>query len=244
MPFNSRSIPIEGIKEHTKNAYDKGRIYALGLWGRFEDMRIGFFYSENPAARGIGSTEILRNRNKTRVTATLILLALSIFSLLSAFSLFGCAKTAQNELFFYRNENIKAEISLTCNGTSSRFTYERLEDTSKVTFSLPQELTGFTLELTAEGAYVLYGDLKTDAPEALTLIPELVGEIFAVAPDQISAVETLESFEGSEKTILTRLVTSTCSVTIDENGIPVSAEGMISGAVFSMEIENFTVIPR
>lgn len=157
------------------------------------------------------------------------------------FPFFGCSRTSDNELFFYRDADIRAEIALTCNGSDSVFLYERVGGRGLVTFTAPEELAGFSLELTSEGASVIYGDLRADAPEGMSLIPRLIGEIFALSPQQISRVETVENEQAPQEP-LTKIVASGISVTVDRGGIPVSAEGVLLGVSFQANVTDFEVI--
>lgn len=163
------------------------------------------------------------------------------FSILVS-SVLGCSPSASEELFFYRDEDLRAEISLSCNGTDSRFLYERIGGVGSVSFVSPEELEGFVIKLAPDGAVIIYDGLEAEAPDALALIPALAGEIFSISPDSVTSVETVES-DSSEKK-LTKIYASGLSVTVDGDGIPVCAEGVLFGVNFRASISDFAVIPR
>ena len=156
-------------------------------------------------------------------------------------SVLGCSPSASEELFFYRDEDLRAEISLSCNGTDSRFLYERIGGVGSVSFVSPEELDGFVIKLAPDGAVIIYDGLEAEAPDALVLIPALVGEMFSVSPDSVTLVETVESDSGEQ---LTKIYASGLSVTVDGDGIPVRAEGVLFGVSFRASISEFAVIPR
>ena len=172
-----------------------------------------------------------------RLAATVL-----VFSVLVC-SLIGCSPSAGEELFFYREADLRAEIALNCNGTDSRFLYERIGSVGSVSFVFPEELDGFVIKLAPDGAAIIYDGLTAEAPDALALIPALTGEIFSISPDSVTSVETVESDGNSEKK-LTKIYASGVSVTVDGDGVPVSAEGVLFGVNFRASISEFAVIPR
>ena len=156
-------------------------------------------------------------------------------------SFFGCSRGTAEELFFYRKADIRADVSLICNGAESRFSYERIGDVSRAEFTYPQELEGFVLELTSEAAFVSCDGLRAEAPDTLALIPRLAYEIFSLSPEAVTLVETVDNVSDPQ-TALTKISVSEVSVTVDGNGIPVGAEGVLFGVSFRADIAEFSVI--
>ena len=166
-----------------------------------------------------------------------VILAVSLV----ACSFFGCSRNAVAELFFYREADLRANITFECNGVESRFYYERIGGVGTVTFTYPQELEGFMLRLSSDEAFIIYDGLEAEAPSSLALIPGIMGEIFSLSPDSVTLVETVESSDGT-KTALTKISASGVSVTVDSDGIPVCAEGVLFGVSFRAEIAELSVI--
>jgi len=176
-----------------------------------------------------------------RRASALVLSILWVFTApLALNSQVGCARHPRSEeLFYYRTENVEAEISLEYNGVSSQFRYKGDENGCRVEFSQPDQLSGFVIEVTNGIGKITFGDLSAAAPDALCAIPNIMHRVFTLSAEEITDVET-EQTEGAESETTTKIVTSDITVKLNSQGIPICAEG----AKFKAEIRDFTVNPR
>lgn len=156
----------------------------------------------------------------------------------------GCVAVPRaEELFFYRSESIEAEIELECNGAASRFTYSGTGDSSRVEFLSPEELRGFALEVSPNGGKVSFDGLETDAPEALCAVPNIMRAVFTLSPEDITAVETAPHPEKTGESV-TVVTAGEITVTLDGNGLPLSAAGVAFGVQFKAKILKLAVNPQ
>ena len=174
-------------------------------------------------------------------TARRILVIFLIFT--ASFHIFSFSSCTQNtsveELFFFRNEDISATVLIKCNGQDSSFSYRRTEGRSELKCLSPEELTELLFERENGETTVSIGDLSIPSPEPLALIPTICDTLFSLSPENICSVETEDSSNGE----LTTVALDGLTVALDSNGIPLYANGVINGVIFSAEIRDFAVIP-
>lgn len=156
----------------------------------------------------------------------------------------GCAPGAGvSELFFYRAEVVEAEMTLLCNGSVSAFLYRGSSDSCRVEFTAPEELCGFVLETDADGGRVVIDGLTATAPDALCVVPNIARRIFTLEPDDVTSIETVPHPDGGEETV-TAVIVDGIKVTLDKDGRPIRAEGVLFGVGFQAEITDFSSYPQ
>lgn len=155
---------------------------------------------------------------------------------LSATALLGCDGTNVREgIFDYELSGHTADISFICNGYASQFELVYSGGERIVDFTYPEELRGLSICYGENGARVAFGELSVEAPEALTIIPRILTEVFSLREDMIVGIRSYT--DGDES--FTTVDTSNITVTLDRDGIPVKAEGVACGVSFSAAIESF-----
>lgn len=177
-----------------------------------------------------------------RAKLTVLLPYLWVFTALSAlFTLSGCAGTsASPELFHYRNETVEAEAELDIVGNLSSFRYCGNGRECTVSFTAPEELCGFGLELSEEGGSVVIGDLRTEAPERLCIIPKIMQSVFTLSPESVTAIETAPHPTDPSVTV-TKVTVGDVAVTLSTDGFPIYAEGTVDGIRFKAKLISFKV---
>lgn len=124
------------------------------------------------------------------------------------------------------------DMTLTCGGFSSAFRIERSAELLKVEFTYPEELEGFSLCSQNGKLTVNYGELSTDAPQALSVIPDMLTEMFSLDEDAVTGVETRTESGETVTAVLTQSIT----VTLSSEGVPLRLEGVACGRSFKAEI--------
>ena len=151
----------------------------------------------------------------------------------------GCVNKSQSEeLFFYRTETVEAEITMECNGVRSRFTYCGNAEECRIDFLEPSELYGFSLEIAEGRGQVSVDGLTAEAPEALCIIPNIMRKIFTLSPESVTAIETAPHPENGVETV-TKITADGITVTLNKNGLPIRAEGVLFDTPFTTEISAF-----
>ena len=182
------------------------------------------------------------NRAIKRISAAFFTFLSGITALFGIFCSTACTGSHHSEeLFFYRTETVEANIVMECNGTSSSFHYKGNEEACTVEFTAPNELNGFILEVSSDSARVIYEDLNTEAPEALCTIPNIVRRIFALSPENVTEITTAPHPQNEEETV-TVVTVSEITVTLDQSGSPIIAEGTLFGTSFRAQIIDLAVI--
>lgn len=156
----------------------------------------------------------------------------------------SCAPSYQADgLFHYRDMQVTAKVRAECNGVSSEFRYSGTKDRCRVEFTAPRELTGYAIVLTENGGQITVDGLTAEAPAPLCTLPKIMRAAFTLSPESVSEIETAPH-QGNEGETVTRVTADGVTVTLDKNGIPISAEGVLFGVKFNAEITEFTVNPQ
>ena len=176
-----------------------------------------------------------------RIISAFLLVLLEFTACIGFSTSLGCApRSRAEELFFYRLEEVTAEVTLTCNGSASAFVYRGSPDSCRVTFTAPDELCGFAIESDSEGGRITVDGLTAPAPDALCAAPNITRRIFTLSPDDVTSIETAPhpDNEGEKVTVVTA---DGITVALDRNGLPIRAEGALFGIGFQAEITDFSV---
>ena len=157
------------------------------------------------------------------------------------FSATGCVGTPQaDELFFYRSKAVEAELTLNCNGTVSVFKYTGKGNACRVEFLSPEELIGFSVELTEEGGRVTVDGLSAPAPDALCTVPNIMVAILTLSPENVTSIETSPHPEKADESV-TKVTAGDITVTLNGEGLPIYADGVCHGIQFTAKIADLTV---
>ena len=168
----------------------------------------------------------------------------SILWVFTVFSATSCShKTTVSELFYYRTREVTAEITLECGGTSSGFHYSGGASDCTIEFTYPEELCGYSLQLTESGGRVSIGELTAEAPDALCTVPKIMLSVFTLSPEEITEISAAPHPEREGETVTT-ITADGIRVTLDSSGLPLLAEGVLFGVSFTAKIADFTVEPR
>ena len=168
---------------------------------------------------------------------------IAFFSVLWVFTASCAPLSAENELFFYRTETVEAEISLEYSGAFSRFRYSGNGSEAHVEFTAPEELTGFSISVTEDGGEISIDGLTAEAPDALCTIPKVIQTIFTLSPEDVSEITTAPHPEKEGETV-TRVTAKGITVTLNDEGLPILAEGTVFGVKFTAKIAELAVNPR
>ncbi len=163
-----------------------------------------------------------------------------LFALLWVFTASCAPALTADELFFYRTETVEAEIALECNGVSSRFKYSGNGSKSRVEFTAPEELNGFSILLTEEGGQVSIDGLTAEAPDALCTVPKIMQTVFTLSPEAVAEITTAPHPEKDGETV-TMVTADGITVALDGSGLPILAEGTVFGVAFTAKIAKLTV---
>lgn len=130
--------------------------------------------------------------------------------------------------------NFKAGITAVCNGNESQLTYIGGE-TSEITFSMPKEISGFTLEKEQGKIFLSYDGIKTEIPGEFGILLDICEKAFGASPDEISEVRA----EKTETGTVSVVITENCKYVFCEDGTPASVEGNFGGKVFMLTFTSF-----
>lgn len=147
----------------------------------------------------------------------------------------GCDTGARRSgIFDYASGSLSGEILLSCNGFESSFDFERKDGKLEICFEYPDELSGFRICSQDGKLTVNYGELSVDAPAALSVIPNIVSEMFSLSEDMITDIGT-RSENGETLTVVSA---RDITVTFTADGVPVRMEGVADGRSFKAEIRS------
>ena len=166
-----------------------------------------------------------------------------LFALLWGFTASCSPLKTDNDLFYYRNETVRAEILLNCNGISSRFLYRGNASDCTVEFTAPEELNGFAIQLTENGGTVSIDGLSTDAPDTLCTVPKIIRTVFTLSPDGVTEIKTAPHPEKDGETV-TAVTVEGITVMLDSSGDPILAVGILFGIPFTAQITDLQIEPN
>lgn len=169
------------------------------------------------------------------------------FSVLWGFTASFCTsctpKLQADELFHYRDRPVTARVNAECNGVTSEFRYDGTGIDCRIEFTAPRELVGYSIELTENSGRITVDGMTAEAPDPLCTVPKIMRAVFTLSPESVSEIETAPHPKTTEETV-TRVTADGVTVTLDKNGLPISAEGVLFGVKFNAEITEFTVNPQ
>ncbi|MBR2460735.1 MAG: hypothetical protein IKB34_05865 [Clostridia bacterium] len=174
------------------------------------------------------------------LTALILFFAWIFAAFFSVIPISSCSPHPDaRELFFFRSSDLTATVTVKCNGIESQAVYRRENGRETLSLTAPEELKDLVFT-TENGAVTLSLDgLSVVAPQPLTVLPSICTKIFSPSPENVTAAEPV--YNGTNGT-LTKVTVGGIALTLDENGIPVLAEGAVDGIPFSAEIRDFAVI--
>lgn len=178
---------------------------------------------------------------KRNIRSRIFVVVFSVLWVFTVCSGISCSpKTESEELFYYRTEEVTAKITLECNGTVSQFLYSGKGGDCIVEFTAPEELLGYSVQLTESGGRVSIDGLTAEAPDALCTVPKIMSAVFTLSPETVTEISTAPHPENDGETV-TEIIADGITVTLDSNGRPILADGSLFGVSFTAKIAELTV---
>lgn len=170
----------------------------------------------------------------TAITTKIKKLGLLMLVLLTSVGVCSCNERAYGNAdpFSAFSGEIRADVRLSLGESSSRYIYRRENGTETVSFSEPEELSGYVFTKKDGKVTLSYGDLTAEVSPSVGRIAFISGALFSPDRDGISSVASSER----DGVYITEVICNGTVYRFLHDGTPISAEGTILGTAFSAEI--------
>ena len=127
----------------------------------------------------------------------------------------------------------KADVTLTLNGNSSKFTFTPIAD--EICFNEPEELLGYKMFQKDGKIYISYSDLSVLVSESAGIILLLTEDVFSSVFEDVLNVKAEDS--GGQS--ITVVETENYLYKFSSDGMPISVTGVFDGQAFEMTFSEF-----